>query len=188
MVSHYKSYIWFTAGVAAYLALRRLFRQNIVFLETFTHELTHTVAGLMLFQRIDSFTATNGGGGVIEHSGRHSNNFLISLAPYCLPIFTFFLLLFKYMIAAKSLWVFDVLTGLTAGFHFVAMVKDIGPHQTDIQECGYLFSYLFIFAFLLFNASIILWAVEYGIGRAFVNWWENAAFCFKNLYSYLRAI
>jgi hypothetical protein len=82
------------------------------------------------------------------------------------------------MIAMESRWFFDMLIGLTVGFHFVAMIKDISPHQTDIKECGYVFSYLFITAFLLFNASIILWSIQGGIGAAFAKWWDNALFCY----------
>jgi len=173
-VLHYKTYLWFAAGMVLYFAVRPLLRKNLCFIETFAHELTHTLVGLFFFQRINSFTVTNGEGGVVEHSGKHANNVFIALAPYCISVVTLFLLIFRFMIAAESLWGFDMLIGLTAGFHFVAMIKDISPRQTDIKESGYVFSGLFILAFLLFNASIILWSIQGGFGAAFVNWWDNS--------------
>ena len=174
VIQYYKAYLWFAVGIAAYFAIMPLFRKNLSFFETFTHELTHTIVGLIFFQRIHYFTATSGEGGIMEHSGKHTNNVFIALAPYCLPIFTFALLIFRIMIKTEYLQFFDVLIGLSVAFHFVAMIKDIRPNQTDIKTCGYVFSFLFISAFILFNTSIILWSIRNGIGGAFVNWWDNA--------------
>jgi xanthine/uracil permease len=173
VVQYYKAYFWFAGGIVAYFVTIPLFRKNLKFIETFTHELTHTIVGLIFFQRIHSFTATNGEGGLMEHSGNNTNNVFITLAPYCLPIFTFALLLLRIMIKPEYLRLFDVLIGLSVAFHFVAIIKDIRPNQTDIKNCGYIFSYLFILAFLLFNGSVILWSIQSGIGEAFVNWCDN---------------
>ena len=176
--SNYIVYKWFGIGLGAYLILKPIFRKNLAFIETFTHELTHTIVGLMFFQRIHSFSATDGRGGEMEHSGKYTRNVFIALAPYCLPIFTFFLLIIRFMIAEHSIWIFDILIGFTAGFHFLAMIKDIGPHQTDIQKCGYFFSYMFIIAFLIFNACIIVWSITKGLDGAYVNWWNNMILCY----------
>jgi len=184
IIQYYKAYLWFAVGIATYFVIKPLFRKNLSFLETFTHELTHTIVGLIFFQRIHSFTATDGEGGVMKHSGKHTNNVFIALAPYFLPIFTFTLLLFRIMVKTEYLQFFDVLIGLSVAFHFVAMIKDIRPNQSDIKTCGYVFSYLFISAFLLFNTSIILWSIQNGISVAFVNWWDNAVFWAGNLRSF----
>lgn len=51
------------------------------------------------------------------------------------------------------------------------------PNQTDIKQNGKMISYSFIFMWWLFNASIILYAVKYGIYRAviyqFQGMWTN---------------
>jgi hypothetical protein len=81
----------------------------------------------------------------------------------------------------QALYVFDLLTGLTAAFHAVAFFKQIRPYQTDIQSQGYLKSYLFIAAFLLFNSTVILLTVRKGISYAFRTlvrdyWYDIEAF------------
>ena len=172
---NYLVYTWIGAGIFGYLlVLAPIFRKNLEFLETFTHELIHTVVGLLFLQRIHSFTATDGGGGAIEHSGRHNRNVFITLSPYFLPIYTIFFILIKLMIIESSIYIFDIIIGLTFGFHLLAMMKDIRPYQTDLQKFGYFFSYLFVIAFLIFMTCIVLWSIKDGLGGAFANWWNVA--------------
>jgi hypothetical protein len=77
------------------------------------------------------------------------------------------------MIAEKFVMTFDILIGITVGFHFMAMKRDFGTRQPDIKNCGIVFSYLFIWTFILFHVSIIIWSIPDGIGAAFVNWWKD---------------
>ncbi len=77
---HQKTYLWFIIGFGAYIVLKGSLQKNLVFLEIFTHELTHTIVGLVFFQKIHSFHATNGEGGAISHSGKMTNNPFILLA------------------------------------------------------------------------------------------------------------
>lgn len=180
-VMHPKVYIWFSIGFTSYLVLKGLLRKNLDFLETFTHELTHTIVGLLFFQKIHSFQATNGNGGVIYHSGKLQNNVFITLAPYCLPIYTFALLIIRLWIASKSLWIFEILIGLTVGFHSVTMKKQIDSYQSDIQIFGLFFSYLFIWAFIMFNLALIIWSMRSGIDGAIVKWWQNLMYVLRVL-------
>jgi hypothetical protein len=174
--------MWFSIGVAAYLLLKGFLRKNLDFLESFTHELTHTIVGLTFFQKIHSFQVTDGKGGLMSHSGKlQNNNVFISLSPYCLPIYTFALLIIRLWIASKSLWIFEMLIGLTVGFHAVTIKKQIGKYQTDITSCGIFFSYLFIWAFILFPLALIIWSIRSGIDGAFVKWWQNLFYIWKLL-------
>jgi len=180
-IMHYKVYMWFAIGFVAYAVLKGLLRKNLDFFETFTHELTHTIVGLMFFQKIHSFQATNGDGGVIYHSGKLQNNVFIALSPYCLPIYTFALLIIRLWIASQSLWIFEILIGLTVGFHFFTIKKDISPNQPDMQGCGKFFSYLFIWAFILFHLVLIIWSLRNGIDGALVRWWNNLIYVYENI-------
>jgi hypothetical protein len=182
-VMHHKVYMWFAIGFVAYLILKGLLRKNLDFLETFTHELTHTIVGLSFFQKIHSFQATNGEGGVIYHSGKMQNNVFIALAPYCLPIYTFALLIIRLWVESKSLWIIDILIGLTVGFHFCTIKKDLSQSQPDIHGCGEIFSYLFIWAFILFHLTLIIWSLRNGIDGAFVHWWNNLIYVYENINS-----
>ena len=53
-IKHYTLYKWFGAGFGVYFLLRLLpfVRKNEVFIQTFSHELTHTIVGLMFFRNI----------------------------------------------------------------------------------------------------------------------------------------
>jgi hypothetical protein len=142
------------------------FRKNEKFMQTFSHELTHTIVGLMFGRKIHSFRATAGEGGEMCHSGGRFGGIFISLAPYCLPLFTYVFLLLRIIGAWKLLLWFDVFVGFTLAFHIVCFATQTRNYQTDISSRGYLKSYLFIVLFWLFNATVILLSVRKGIVNA----------------------
>jgi hypothetical protein len=134
--------------------------------------------GLLFFQRIHSFEATNGSGGMMRHSGRYSRNVFIALAPYCLPVYTYVLLVFRLVIIPDFIPFFDVPVGVSFAFHAFAVKRDLSPRQTDIKDCGILFSYLFIAAFIFFNAAIIFRTISIGFAGAFSGWRNDFLFLF----------
>ena len=148
-------YLWTAVGAVAYTLLRGLLRKNIVWLETFSHELTHIVVSLMLFSKIQSFRAGQSSGEVTT-SGSDVSRVFVSLAPYCLPIFTYLLLFFRPLIKADSLYVYDILVGISIAFHAICFKTQTGNHQPDINRFPLFFSYLYIAAALLFNLNTIL--------------------------------
>ena len=178
LLYHLSLYMWFFIGFGAYFVLRLIlfFRKNEEFLQIFSHELTHTVVGLFFFQKIHSFQA-NEQEGVVWHSGRRYGSLCISLAPYCLPIFTFAFLLLRIIGANKSLYIFDLFIGFTLAFHLLCFIRQTRPYQTDISSNGYILSFLFIFCALLFNLTIILLSIRKGIINAniflFTNYWKD---------------
>ena len=50
-------------------------------------------------------------------------------------------------------------------FYFFCWKKDTRRDQSDIQLCGVFLSYLYIITFLLFNMSIIIYAVSGGVSE-----------------------
>lgn len=172
VVTHYKVCLWFVLGVAIYYIARRFVKTNLSFFEIFTHELIHSIVAIVFLRRIRKFVVGENEG-VVYHSGKNSNNVFIALAPYCFPLYSIVLLIIKIAIVGKFIWMFDILIGFTVGFHGSAFWKEISPHQSDITRSGILFSYLFIWAFLLFFASIILWSIQGSIGGALIQWWKN---------------
>ena len=170
IIYNHQNYYWFALGIGSYLLFKYLFRKNINFIETFVHELTHTIVGILFFQKIHSFSVNNSEEGMVEYSGRHVNNVFILLSPYCFPIFSYFLLFIKFIIAENSLWIYEIVLGFITCFHFITMIKDMHPKQSDIKKSGYLFSYLFILAFLSFNIYIVLNSVQVSLINSFLNW------------------
>lgn len=148
-------YQWTAAGIVVYLLVKGFFRHNLKWLEVFSHELTHTVVSLMMLRRVHAFHASDQGGEV-STSGRSFTQTFVTLAPYCLPIFTYFFLFFRPLIKADGLWIYDIFVGVTIAFHAVCFKTQTGNHQPDIQRFPLLFAYLYIITALLFNINTIL--------------------------------
>jgi len=182
VVKSSKLYLWFSIGIVIYIIIRRLsfLRKNAKWFETWTHELIHTIVGLLFLQKIHSFRAGDGAG-EIYHSGHFSRNIFISLAPYCLPIYTYIFCILRLLSASKSLWIFDLMIGLTLAFHVVCFLKQTRSYQTDIREFGLITSYFYIASFQLFNATIVLLTIKVGIWNAFIyqttHFWKIIIYC-----------
>ena len=144
---------WFTGGFLLYLVIHFLFRKPILSYVV-GHELTHALFAVLFGGSVKSFHASEKGGRVqITKS-----NFIITLAPYFFPLYTF-LALGAYWIAHAAgapswePW-FVLLTGAAFAFHIVLTIIFLQTDQNDIREHGAFFSYPLI---LLFN--IILTAL-----------------------------
>jgi hypothetical protein len=122
----------------------------------------------------------------MSHSGGRFGDIFISLAPYCLPIYTYAFLLLRILGAQKQLMWFDIFTGFTVAFHAACFAKQTRNYQTDIQQHGYLKSYLFIAVFWLFNATIILLSIRKDIipsfGYLFPQYWNDILMTWKFIF------
>ena len=182
--SHAGSYAWFAAGAGIYVLARRLsvFARNEEWLRTFSHELNHAAVGIMFFRRIQSFSASADGGGMIVHSGRGDfGRIFISLAPYCLPLATYALLLLKLVGSPEYYYVFDLLTGFSVAFYVSCFVSQTGNHQTDITGQGVVRAYCFICAAWLFNASVVLLSVRMSVWKAVAEVFSSYAECVRSI-------
>lgn len=148
-------YQWIGCGMALYFIIQRIAKKNLLWLETFSHELTHTIVALLLLRKIHSFNVEEGSG-VVTTSGNNRYTLVpLALAPYCLPIFTYLLLIIRCLIAPSSYWIFDIFIGITIAFHFCCFKHQTGNHQPDINQYPLFFSYLYIATALIINTGII---------------------------------
>lgn len=162
-------YQWTGIGVVAFFVLACVFNKNLNWFATFSHELTHTVVSILLFRKIHSFQAGRGTG-EISTSGNSNTLVFVDLDPYCLPVFTYFLLALRMMMVKDMLMYYDVLVGLSIGFHAYCFKSQTGSYQSDINKHPLYFSYLYIATALLFNVSVIL--VSYWKGKnVFTAFW-----------------
>lgn len=168
-------YKWFGIGMAAYVVLGIFFKKNRKWLQTFSHELTHTLVGMLYLRKIHSFTAERGEG-VMSYTPSRFNigAVMISLSPYFLPIFTIFLLLLRHMIAGESQYIFDILVGFTFAFHLGCFLAQTGSYQTDLQKHGLFFSYLVIETWLVLNISLILLSIQTNLFPAIGSYFPEA--------------
>ena len=149
-------YQWTAIGFGLFAFARRFIKNNITFAETFSHEFTHTFFAIIFNRRVHSFHA-EGGSGVVYTSGINKKSLVpIALAPYCFPIFTYFLLSVRWLMNFHGVWVYDILIGITLCFHFYCFKTQIGNHQTDINQYPLTFSYTYIVTAWIVNLCIIL--------------------------------
>jgi len=175
---------WLAAGCAVYAIIYRYLTRNILWLETFSHELTHTLVALLTFSKIHSFHATMNKG-LVTWSGRHRfTEIVVTLAPYCLPIYTYALLLFRPLIIYRGLWFFDLLTGITLCFHLICFMKQTQRTQPDIYRYPLGFSYLYIITAHLVNGCIIL-GTFFDRSHVFSSFWNLVCAIWQQMLNWL---
>ena len=157
--SYYPWILWVTAGSIIFPIMNRYLHKNIGIVKVFTHELTHAITALLTFRKIISFHAEVDHG-VIYSSGSKRTRFLVTLSPYCFPIYTFPLLAFRCLVANPLLPIIDIIIGFTIGLHFVCFKEQTGNHQPDITSYPLFFSYIYIIMVLLFDICLILLSYE----------------------------
>lgn len=147
---------YFVGGGIAYLTMHVLFKKPIL-TYVFGHELTHAFFALLFGGSVKSFHASERGGRVVVTK----SNFIITLAPYFFPIYTFCALIFYGIAratdagsAAINTLIFFSGTGFT--FHLMLTLIFLQTDQNDIQEQGAVFSYPLIFLFnVIFTAFLV---------------------------------
>lgn len=149
-------YGWLVLGMALYSIFQRFFHKNIKFLETVSHEWSHTIVALLTFRRVHSFHAEEGTGMVYTSGPETFSHIPLSLAPYCLPVVTYLLLAIRCLVSIYSLWIFDILVGITLCFYLYCFKHQTGSYQTDINRYPLHVSYLFIWTCRIINTAIIL--------------------------------
>lgn len=155
-VSYYPWCLWLVSGACIFPLMNKFFVKNMELTKTFTHELTHTITGVLLFRRIHSFHAEEQGSGVVWSSGNDSIRFMTFLAPYCFPIYTFPMLMLRCLVAKTFFPIIDVIIGFSIGLHIVCFTEQTRSSQTDINQFPLWFSYVYILSVWLFDISIIL--------------------------------
>lgn len=118
------------------------------------HELTHALWGLVFGAHPHDIRVGVSGGSV----KLSKTNFLITLAPYFFPFYTFVVIIaalityaFVKPLPFMPLWMF--LVGFTWAFHALFTLQTLTERQPDIKLYGRVFSWVFIF---LANVVLIL--------------------------------
>ncbi len=155
-------YWWLMLGVAVYPLLRKFLaprfpmlkkRCNVV--ETLTHEFSHTLVSFLTGRLIHSVHVEENTGAVVTSGPEWSRPF-VSLAPYTLPFLTYMLLALRTLIAWQNTWLFDIIIGVTLGFHVVCFIRETHRYQTDINRFATLwFPGLYIAVWTVFNFNVI---------------------------------
>lgn len=178
VVNSYWRYLWFLGGCLLMLIIDRFSTKNNEILKTMHHEFTHLFVNLITFRKVLMLKVDTKGGSVAS-LGKQWMIETVSLAPYCLPLLSYVVMLFGSFFANDMGYVFFVLLGLTYAFHLLCVKSDfislkiMGRHQTDINQYPLLFSYLYILCFWLFNTMIVLISIRSDVFRAYVFMFNN---------------
>ncbi len=151
--------IGFAAWVATYFLLPRPVRAYVL-----GHELTHALWALMMGARIGRMKIGRTGG----HVMLSKSNFLITLAPYFFPFYTFLVIAAYYLAGlwidvegSRAWWL--VAVGATWSFHITFTLGMLAQHQPDVKEHGRIFSYTVIY--IANVLAIGCWLVAVGSPR-----------------------
>lgn len=147
---------YFIAGGLLYLTIHLLFKKPIL-AYVIGHELTHALFAMLFGGSVRSIHASGRGGRVTISK----SNFIITLAPYFFPLYTFVALALYWIarIAGAREMVAEVLiflSGATFAFHLVLTLIFLHTDQADIKEHGEVFSYPLIYLFNIIFAAFLL--------------------------------
>ncbi len=155
------------AGAACWVVVYLLLPKPM-WVYVFGHELTHALWTWLFGGRVKKFKATANGGHVVITK----NNFLIALAPYFFPLYTFMVVVV--FVAGQLLWGwthylvwFHLLLGATYAFHVMLTWHILKARQSDITQQGYLFSAVIIF---LGNTGVLLLGIPLLTGQGNILW------------------
>ncbi len=148
---------YFIAGCLAYCVVHILFEKKPIFTYVIAHELTHALFAVIFGGSVKSLHASERGGRVAVTK----SNFLITLAPYFFPLYTFLtLLLYEAALATHAglaaMNILVALSGAAFTFHLVLTFIFLQTDQSDIREQGALFSYPLIYLFNIAFAVLII--------------------------------
>lgn len=168
---HWNLVIGFAAFFVLFLFPR--VRGNTRWMMSFMHEFTHLVFALLFFRKIHRFKV-DAKDSHVSYSGGWYGYIPITLAPYCVPLFTLALLPWRFTTGNPYyLAGIDILIGFSYAFHVCCWIKQTRLHQTDILGPGIARSLLVIFIFQILNFCTIVLTpssgVELAIKRVF---WE----------------
>jgi hypothetical protein len=153
---------------------RRLFQSVWCWLETFEHELTHLLIGLLFLKLPVGFRVSAHGGGEVKHIGwGTSGQTWITLAPYFFPTMPIFVVIAGSIGGIDSGYLVGALGWATA-FHFVTNWSETSFRQPDLKKAGVLKTLAVLPVMNLICYGAVL-AFVAGGGKGFSEFWINGA-------------
>jgi hypothetical protein len=152
---------YFLAGGGGYVIVWLLVFRNAswgTWFSTLEHELTHVLFALLTLHRVTGLNATFNQGGAMSYAGG-KGNWLITISPYFFPTFSVLLAVLLGLIDPGNVKLANGLLGVTLAYHAISSLGDFHREQTDLQEVGFPFSWIFLpSANLMTYAAILAFA------------------------------
>ena len=130
----------FVCGALIFLpclfVIKRLFYSAWCWLETFEHEITHLLIGLLFLKIPVGFRVSAHEGGEVRQIGRGTTGQIwVTLAPYFFPTVSLFVLIAAYFAKLDTSILLGIL-GWTTIFHLVSNWGETSFRQPDSQKAG----------------------------------------------------
>ena len=120
-----------------------------LFIHVMAHELTHLLWAWIFGGKAKKLEVAAGGGKVLINK----SNFIISLAPYFFPLYTFIFLVIYAIAKEKFLPAIAFLIGVSLSFHIALTLYSLTHSQSDLTEDSNLF---FSIVFIYFMNAIVI--------------------------------
>lgn len=158
----------------------------ISFLDTLEHELTHGIVALLFLHPPSTLHVTERKGG---HIRLKQSNWMISLAPYLLPLWTAIAALLMLIVEEDLVSIFLTITLFLYGIFLSRLMSELHPKQTDLRESGLFHSYLVValFHLLLLPTMIFLAAGVIGWREYFSSFFDYYPLFFEMVKKALHA-
>jgi hypothetical protein len=148
--------LMFLIGFVAYMVLwwQVFCRSRFSLVLSLEHELTHAQFALLTFHRVTNMRVTAFRGGRMQFVGR--GNWIIMVAPYFFPTVSLAMIAVLFLLPSSVLPLGDALVGASFAYHLTSTLRETRSGQTDIQQAGRLFCFLFLPAANVLSAGVIL--------------------------------
>ena len=157
---HFDAYYLLFYGIGSYFILWYLWLQHSAMMRWFStleHELTHATFAILSLNRVTALNATSHAGGVMHYQGY--GNWIITLAPYFVPTVSLLILLILALAKATHYPVLLFIMGFSIAYHLQSTWEETHPAQTDLQQSGWFFVWLFLPTANLLMMLVILTAL-----------------------------
>ncbi len=130
-----ESWLVFIAGTAVSLLIWS--QLQLIKIRTLIHEFKHAMAVMFAGGKVDRIAVDDDGSGQIEYTyPEDAEQYapIIALAPYCFPLLSFPALLAALVSPAEFKLYYAFGLGLAFASDFSTGIRDLGPHQSDIED------------------------------------------------------
>lgn len=181
--------VWYSVlGVLVFTALKyfRLVDAVLVFLYVLGHELTHALAAVLCFGKVQAMSVNMEGGYV----DTDTDNLFVALAPYFVPLWMLVWMLVFFVVnwispfEAYLPWLFAGF-GFWWAFHVYWTLWVIPREQPDLLENGVVLSFMII---MLTNiAALVVMLRCFGV-LSFHGYWQDFKYCAREIYETYHAL
>ena len=169
-----ESWLVFIGGTAVSLLIWS--QLQLIKIRTLIHEFKHAMAVMFTGGKVDRIAVDDDGSGQIEYTYYEDAAHyapIIALAPYCFPLLSFPAFLAALVSPADFKLYYAFGLGLAFAADLSTGIRDLGPHQTDIEDIVGRFYLAGLFLAAAHFAWFSILAIWIGGGRhGYVELWQ----------------